>query len=250
VYQRIARDSLAAAKAAEERIAELEAEVQRLMMEPRGAERVTLRLQGLFAAPEAGPASTIPLATTLPPGCTMLEAVVPMYMIEQEYAQLTSAVLSGGTAITAGQRDQRRKQLKVDLKKDPTGLPFGDLLRPALEAACPGRHLAEANSITSLEGCTQQKVHYDYDPDHVQCLPPPQKPRSAILSLRPGTRLIVYDSTLEHLVLVPVEPGSILLFDGDVAHAGAAYHAENTRVHVYLDVAGVDRKADYTWIKI
>ena len=46
-------------------------------------------------------------------------------------------------------------------------------------------------------------------------------------------------------VLVPV--GAILLFDGDVAHAGASYAACNSRVHVYLDVPGVSRDQDYTW---
>ena len=41
----------------------------------------------------------------------------------------------------------------------------------------------------------------------------------------------------------------LLVFDGDVAHAGAAYSELNTRVHVYLDVCGVKRERDYTWFK-
>ena len=64
------------------------------------------------------------------------------------------------------------------------------------------------------------------------------KPCSAILGLQPGARLYVYDPALccDVTVLVPV--GHILLFDGDVAHAGACYATTNTRVHVYLDVPG------------
>ena len=245
-YLRMATESLKAATEAEERIAELEAELQRLSTEPRDAERVTVRLQGVWHTPEAAPASTIPLATSLPRGCSMLEGVVPMHRIEQEVEALTSAVLSHGTAITAGQGDKRRLQLK----KDPTHLPFADLVRPALEGACPGRELAEVNNICSMPLCKQQKLHYDYNPDHVESLAPARKPRSAMLSLMWGTRLIVYDIVLERLVLVPIPPGCILLFDGDVAHAGAAYHTQNTRVHVYMDAEGVDRASDYTWFKV
>jgi hypothetical protein len=248
VWNGLVVESLRAAAVAEERIAVLEAELQRLSMETHDAERVTLRLQGRWHTPEAAPASTIPLAspTSLPRGCIMLEGVVPMDLIEQEVDALTSAVLNHGTAITAGQGDKRRLQLK----QDATNLPFADLVRPALEGACPGRELAEVNTICSRPPCQQQKVHYDYNPDHVQILAPARKPRSAMLSLMWGTRLIVYDSVLGHLVLVPIPPGCILLFDGDVAHAGAAYHAQNTRVHVYMDAEGVDRASDYTWFKV
>ena len=246
VWNALVIESQRAAAAAEERIAVLEAELQRLSMETHDAERVSLRLQGVWHTPKAAPASTIPLATSLPRGCSMLEGVVPIHRIEQEVEALTSAVLSHGTAITAGQADQRRLQLK----QEPTNLPFADLVRPALECACPGRELAEVNNICSRPPCKQQKVHYDYNPDHVESLAPARKPRSAMLSLMWGTRLVVYDIVLERLVLVPIPPGCILLFDGDVAHAGAAYHALNTRVHVYMDAEGVDRASDYTWFKV
>ena len=33
-------------------------------------------------------------------------------------------------------------------------------------------------------------------------------------------------------------PGSLLLFRGDTVHAGAAYAADNVRLHVYLDYPG------------
>ena len=79
----------------------------------------------------------------------------------------------------------------------------------------------------------------------VRCLR--RKPCSAILALQEGTCLTVYDAALGHDVTMAVPPGAILLFDGDVAHAGASYAACNSRVHVYLDVPGVSRDQDYTW---
>ena len=49
-------------------------------------------------------------------------------------------------------------------------------------------------------------------------------------------------------VEVHIEVGDILLFDGDVVHAGAAYTSANTRLHVYLDVAGVGHEANTTYL--
>ena len=52
----------------------------------------------------------------------------------------------------------------------------------------------------------------------------------------------------EHGVrMICLEPGDVLVFDGDVVHAGAAYRAPNTRVHVYLDVPSVKREHDRTY---
>ena len=49
-------------------------------------------------------------------------------------------------------------------------------------------------------------------------------------------------------VEVQLEMGDIVLFDGDVVHAGAAYAEANTRLHVYLDVHGVEHESNGTFI--
>ena len=72
-------------------------------------------------------------------------------------------------------------------------------------------------------------------------------PHHLLETVQQGARLYVYDSRLRREVTVLVPPGAILLFDGDVAHRGASYAARNTRVHLYLDVPGVEREADVTW---
>jgi ectoine hydroxylase-related dioxygenase (phytanoyl-CoA dioxygenase family) len=46
-----------------------------------------------------------------------------------------------------------------------------------------------------------------------------------------------------------LNPGDLLVFDGDVSHAGASYALPNTRVHVYLDVPGLKREAGVVWFK-
>ena len=64
-----------------------------------------------------------------------------------------------------------------------------------------------------------------------------------------GTRLFVRDEEADETVVVALGPGDILVFEGDVAHAGAWYTSLNTRVHLYLDVPGLAREADVTWFK-
>ena len=49
-------------------------------------------------------------------------------------------------------------------------------------------------------------------------------------------------------MVVPLEPGDVLVFEGDVVHAGAQYASLNTRVHAYLDAPGVERKVNHTWM--
>ena len=48
-------------------------------------------------------------------------------------------------------------------------------------------------------------------------------------------------------VVVRLAPGDVLVFDGDVAHAGASYCECNLRLHTYLDVPEVVRERDHTW---
>ena len=73
------------------------------------------------------------------------------------------------------------------------------------------------------------------------------KPASVILALEDGARLWVRDEDGRTEREIVLRAGDVLVFDGDVAHAGAAYLSANTRVHVYLDVPSVVRDRDYVW---
>ena len=101
--------------------------------------------------------------------------------------------------------------------------------------------------------CKAQKLHWDFDPGLIECLPATgplhRKPVSVILALEPGTRLFVRDEAAGATVPIALGVGDILVFDGDVAHHGAWYPSRNTRVHMYLDVPTVPRVEDFTWFK-
>jgi hypothetical protein len=186
-----------------------------------------------------------PVCKSLPVGCTMLLDAVQVGTLNQKMPSITQAVIERGRAIKAGQESLKRKQLKMTRAELQ---PIAQQINTALAAAgeLSGRMpLKEFNCIASEPLCPGQRRHWDYDPALVGCAP--RKPRSGLLGTMHGARLIVYDEELGHDVVVPITRGSILLFDGDVAHAGASYHEPNTRVHFYLDVRGVERKDDHTW---
>ena len=58
----------------------------------------------------------------------------------------------------------------------------------------------------------------------------------------------MYDEERGGDVLVEIPPGSMLIFDGDVAHNGMWCTRSNTRVHLYLDVEGCLREEDTVWL--
>ena len=192
----------------------------------------------------------IDIAWTMPPGCRLIEGVVHswelgtiLHQLEQMLDQQADQV----KPITAGQKDRRRRQLKVDPAELEVATKY---MIPALRQAkeLNGRlQPREANILQSVPPCTQQERHWDFDPALVQLAQ--KKPAGVILALQPGTRMVVYHELLGRDVLVPVPPGCMLVFDGDVAHAGAWYACPNTRVHMYLDVFDCLRTVDVTWFE-
>ena len=96
--------------------------------------------------------------------------------------------------------------------------------------------------LHSRQRCHEQKRHWDYNPDLLEGRQG-RKPASVILALEPGARVIFFEDEYMATGKVPVQlnPGDLLVFDGDVSHAGASYAMPNTRIHVYLDVKGIKR---------
>jgi hypothetical protein len=102
--------------------------------------------------------------------------------------------------------------------------------------------------MQSLPGGLSQQPHQDYsdeDRDTVRRRYPESVPASAILALEPGTRLIVYDGCFDvarhrRLREDDIPPGFVILFRGDLFHAGSGYSDFNYRLHCYLHFANVE----------
>lgn len=74
-----------------------------------------------------------------------------------------------------------------------------------------------------------------------------QKPQGVFWALEDGCKIMLAGPEGE-AVEVCLERGDVLLFDGDLVHAGAAYPAsDNVRMHVYLYARGVNKPAGNTW---
>ena len=264
VQERQEAEAARAAAAEERRLAE-EA-IAALQEAQLATRRVRMKLQGRFSKSVNGgavaPSPEPPLAEVLPIGCRLLEGAIYEWEAVDAVGQLDKLFRRRPrdcrvAPITAGQADLKRVQAKLGAK-DAAEFPILNSFTRALEEAgeAKGRILSEFNAIESQPTCMKQERHWDYDPTLVRydaarrCRRSHKdKPRSAILGLQPGARLYVYEPVLRRDVTVLVPVGAILLFDGDVAHAGACYAAPNTRVHVYLDVAGVQREKDVTWFE-
>jgi hypothetical protein len=255
-----AEAALAAAAEERQRAEQAAAELQAAELARRP---VRIKLQGRFfgsvrGGRAAAPPPEPPLAEQLPDGCRLLEGAMFEWEAADAKAQLDELFARKPKdprviPITAGQHDLKRLQCKlglVDADEFPVLKSFVKALADAGETA--GRRLHEFNAIRSMPACQKQDRHWDYDPVRVRYDGGRHrrvKPCSAILGLEPGARLYVYDPALKRDVTVLIPVGAILLFEGDVAHAGACYATPNTRVHVYLDVPGVRRETDVTWFE-
>ena len=101
--------------------------------------------------------------------------------------------------------------------------------------------------LKSTVGGKEQDIHRDY-PSIETTLALRTKgivQAGVIVSIMNGTKLVVYKESLggpldvSKRLEVSIPKGFILLFRGDLAHAGAAYDCTHYRVHVYLDVAKI-----------
>jgi len=122
--------------------------------------------------------------------------------------------------------------------------------------------------LTSIEGCKAQLPHCDYEPTAQFANTADEDiPLGCLIALESNTKLLVWPKSIrlaymnnyirsEHIenmggpiksVDISLNPGDILVFRGDLVHAGAEYTSKNNRVHLYLDSSVVDRSDNTTW---
>lgn len=168
-----------------------------------------------------------------------------------------------------GRNDQRRRQ--CTLRSNRT-LPVA--MRAVLRSAeaflgensewCGGRTPSAWALLRSLPGCARQAAHADYVPTPALCrASDAEMPLAVLVALQDETTLDVWPRSircigadteeLAHYPLiqrhtVALSAGDVLVFRGDLVHAGSAYDAENVRLHMYLDSAHVPREPNRTWL--
>ena len=133
-----------------------------------------------------------------------------------------------------------------------------------LNVVHPGYKINDWNLIVSEEGCKTQMAHCDYEPtDELRDASNENIPLAALIAINDNTTLRVWKKSI-HLCtktsdeLEPVKPigyndvylnhGDILVFRGDLVHAGSAYDEVNMRIHVFMDTQAVKRDPNRTMI--
>lgn len=119
--------------------------------------------------------------------------------------------------------------------------------------------------ITSEPGCKRQVAHCDYEPT-AQLANCPEKyfPCGLLVAVERHTKIVGWPNTIRlstmqrdyaeeiarepfEAFVVHLDPGDVLVFRGDLIHAGAEYESHNCRIHAYLDTPCVSRKGNRTW---
>lgn len=168
-----------------------------------------------------------------------------------------------------GMNDGKRRQyfIKPD-PETPWVQKFMDSLDQNLKSIFPYLFPNDWVVIESKPGCKSQAAHADYPPPMgpielhqipINVMIPLQK--NAALNVWPRSHELVSTEYLSddpkryakygsmkpiNKKIIHLEPGDILLFRGDLVHAGAGYTERNYRMHCYLDYGY--REPNKTWL--
>jgi hypothetical protein len=113
--------------------------------------------------------------------------------------------------------------------------------------------------LRSDGGCEEQPAHSDYDLSFGSAESKEKSPLGAIFAVESGTQLKVWPKCFHqrrdggkdgpfHPIVVTLVPYDLLLFRGDLLHAGYKYNKYNCRLHFYLDSTSVKRVPGRTYL--
>jgi hypothetical protein len=158
----------------------------------------------------------------------------------------------------AKKNDNRRRQLAFSTMKSLEGYEvvrqFEDALLLKLRQQFTRHHADSMIVLLSLEGCQAQLSHTDYSDvmlkSALESGDDAKMPLACLVALQNGTAFDVWPGAIrfdssrsfEHLRVI-LNAGDMLIFRGDLVHAGAATGVDcrNVRVHAYLDAEGTGR---------
>ena len=118
--------------------------------------------------------------------------------------------------------------------------------------------------LHSRSGCQVQAAHTDYEATAaLRNAKDEEMPLLIIIAIMPGTKIDLWPksirlTTAESFTYADMKPiprmvaeldrGDVLIFRGDMIHAGSAYDVENIRLHAFIDSPVVPRHPNRTWV--
>lgn len=151
---------------------------------------------------------------------------------------------NAGNSIFNGNENKRFAHPVPDLVEHP----LLETVQTILKERYKHLNFKDFSIIISLAGCARQPMHGDFDGAHFDTAFETgvfeKYPLSSIFMYQDGGKLLFRECSIneskEDVRLRPMKPftffrGEIVVFRGDVKHAGDAYNYEHTRAHVYGD---------------
>ena len=160
--------------------------------------------------------------------------------------------------------DDKRSQTFIDKYILSNGLGnWTDSIKELLSERYPNLTPRDMVVLRSEKGCKKQLAHCDYEQDitFARC-PDSQIPLGCLVCIMEGTTIDVWlksirlpclDTELtDEIVPIPrttisLKRGQILVFRGDLVHAGSSYDHDNCRIHVFMDSDMVPRYPNRTY---
>lgn len=141
-----------------------------------------------------------------------------------------------------GKRIQRDFKCKI-------GNHFKKSLRNFIKDKGFGNHyLSDLVIVRSEPYCKRQKMHHDYDVNELRQIKKKDYPYGIIVGVSDHSRFIVSDGKdKSRPKTIHLDKGDVLIFRGDVLHAGAEYYSENVRLHAYIDSTKYKREKNRTY---
>ena len=118
--------------------------------------------------------------------------------------------------------------------------------------------------LFSMAKCGSQPAHTDYTQQSLEQVLVDEEgggdteriPLACVMAMEDSTPFDVWPGALRYDHVDPpvqctrlrLNRGDVLVFRADLVHGGAAFELANVRIHAYLDVEGVNRVKDWTFM--
>ena len=112
------------------------------------------------------------------------------------------------------------------------------------------KSINEVYALKSIADCPEQPKHADSAPEaSLRDKDPTDVPLAVLYAIEPNTKLKVWRFD-QISTLIILQPGDLVIFRGDLAHAGCQYNMDNIRLHAYIDstAPGCKREKGKTYI--
>jgi hypothetical protein len=148
-----------------------------------------------------------------------------------------------------GGNDRKRQVCDIDHAQKPQGLKN---LTTWLRTLLPTCTSIKWGVLVSSPGCKAQGAHADYHPQQLASIPVAYRPLLCLAATMDNTKLLIWPGMfIDNIVdkarpcekeMIHLDAGDVLIFRGDLIHAGAAYNILNVRYHGLIEMCVVDSK--------